>query len=73
MATKHIRSGMAPQQRAGRRSAEKILLPSVLVLLTFLAFSPVIDNDFVNYDDTKLILKNPLVINGNNMPVGDFF
>ena len=73
MTTKNKRSDRSPEQGAGRRSAEKMLLPAALVLLTLLAFSPVIENDFVNYDDNKLILKNPLVINGNDTPLRDFF
>jgi Flp pilus assembly protein TadD len=73
MVKNNTRSDRAPQRGAGRGQAEKVLLPAALALLTFLAFSPVIQNDFVNYDDNKLITMNPLVINGNETPVRDLF
>src|SRR3990172_9165803 len=35
-----------------------------LSLLVFLAFSPVLDNDFINYDDPPYVTDNPNVLGG---------
>src|SRR5215813_6841809 len=35
------------------------LLPALLALVTFLAFLPVLDNGFVNWDDDRNLLNNP--------------
>jgi hypothetical protein len=35
-----------------------------LSLLVFLAFSPVLDNDFINYDDPPYVTANPNVLGG---------
>lgn len=49
------------------------LLPCILIFCTLLTFLPVIRNDFVNFDDVRLIISNPLVINGKDVLVKDFF
>jgi len=37
------------------------LLCSFIVLITFIAFSPSLKNDFVNWDDQEYVTENPLV------------
>ncbi|MBP6978825.1 MAG: tetratricopeptide repeat protein [Bacteroidales bacterium] len=61
--SQHVRPGMI----------NHILSPGILILCTFLTFSPVIRNDFVNFDDFRLITNNPLVINGADVMIRDFF
>ena len=40
-----------------RRSA--VLISLVLLLLTFATFRPVLDHDFVNFDDPLYVTENP--------------
>ncbi len=62
-----------PAQRSGQNTRYTIFLPGILILCTFLAFAPVLQNDFVNFDDIRLITGNPLVINGRDVMMKDFF
>lgn len=59
------------EHATGEKTSVQFLMPAILALLTFLTFYPVIHNDFVNYDDHKLITRNPLIIQGKHVPVKD--
>jgi len=50
---------VAANRMAGLRS--DIWISLFLVVLTVAAFAPVLDNDFVNYDDPLYVTKNPRV------------
>jgi tetratricopeptide (TPR) repeat protein len=41
------------------------ILPALLLTVTVIAYSPVLKNDFINFDDSKLIYGNPVVNEGN--------
>jgi|GEM_PF-517883 len=44
-----------------------------LVILGFIAFSPVLKNDFVNFDDNRLIFNNSLVTDTNHVSLAQIF
>lgn len=46
------------------RSHQKLLICLLLPLLVFFTFLPVLDNDFINYDDDIYVTTNPHVQNG---------
>jgi tetratricopeptide (TPR) repeat protein len=50
------------------RTLLAILIPAGLVVLTFLVFSPIVHNDFVNYDDPDYVTSNPHVQGGFTWP-----
>lgn len=49
----------SPPAGTGRRRWLPWLVPAVVVLLTFLAFLPALDNGFVNWDDDGTLTRNP--------------
>ena len=55
--------GAAPRFQSAARSAAfswpAIILPVAIPVVTFLAFSPVLQNGFVNWDDEAVLLNNP--------------
>ena len=71
----------APQQRPsdGNMSAEKfsylknkkIILP-IIIAITFLAFFPSLQNDFVFWDDPEYVLNNPYIKELNINKLMDF-
>lgn len=54
-------AGISPQR------ALPLLVALALAALTFAAFAPVLDNDFVTFDDDAYILNNPRVSGGLTM------
>ena len=50
-----------------------LLLSLLLVVITFFCFSPVLNNEFVNYDDNKFIYNNDLIKNINAQSIVNFF
>ncbi len=50
--------------KAPQRKFPHWILPAFLLTITFIAYSPVLNNDFVNFDDSKLIYGNPVVNEG---------
>ena len=53
----------APRLQSAARSAAfswpAVILPVAIPVVTFLAFSPVLQNGFVNWDDEAVLLNNP--------------
>lgn len=74
--TKPYRKTNQPINQA-KLSTKKEVKPWIflllLVILTTIAFAPVLKNEFVNFDDGKLIYENKLVKEGADVPVADFF
>jgi len=57
-----------------RRKDKRIrILLLLIVVVTFICFSPILKNDFVNIDDEKLITENILVSNGSMVSIADIF
>ena len=50
---------MANPPRSIRQCLERFCWPALIVVLTCVAFAPVVHNQFVNWDDRRLILENP--------------
>ncbi len=51
-----------------------IILPLAYVLIiTAIALSPVLNNDFTNWDDQKHVYENPLIRSGDGLPLREIF
>jgi tetratricopeptide (TPR) repeat protein len=51
-----------------------IILPLAYVLIvTAIAFSPVLNNDFTNWDDQKHVYENPLIRSSDGLPLREIF
>ncbi len=59
-----------PQQKSNKLAI--IIAVSIITLLTYISFSPSLNNKFTNWDDTVYVLENPLVVN-NHVPVKEIF
>src|SRR5262245_61483289 len=51
-------------ERAPLLSGSSFWIPAVLALVTFLTFLPLLQNEFVNYDDPDYVYANSHVISG---------
>ena len=45
---------------------------AIIVLITYIVFSPSLQNEFTNWDDNVYVQENPLVVN-NSIPVKEIF
>lgn len=74
---KHSNARSKQPLKANKPTIRKEIKPwvfiVVLIVLTTIAFAPVLKNDFVNFVDGKLIYENKLVKEGADVPVADFF
>jgi tetratricopeptide (TPR) repeat protein len=63
-------SGGKRPRTAGRsaRDAPKVALAAALAVITFLVYSPVLQNEFLNFDDDHYILDNPNLRAGLSWP-----
>ena len=48
------------------KSNHVFLVIVILIAATFAAFSPILKNDFVNYDDNRYLTENPFIKTGIN-------
>jgi hypothetical protein len=48
------------------------LIPAIICILTYIAYQPALDNDFVDWDDNTYVIDNPMVRN-KNVPVSEIF
>jgi hypothetical protein len=48
------------------------LIPAIICLLTYIAYQPALDNDFVDWDDNTYVIDNPMVRN-KKVPVSEIF
>jgi len=56
---RHQRERRQPEAHALTHQWGFWLLPVLIALVTFVPFLPTLDNQFVNWDDDKNLLKNP--------------
>ena len=62
MATKKKRKNLKkPIQKSNKLVSTKWLL-LILAVITFITFSPILQNEFLDFDDVKFIVDNPLVL-----------
>src|SRR5436190_10403232 len=50
------------------RTLHAALISAALIIATFFVYSPVVQNDFVNYDDSDYVTANPHVQGGFTSP-----
>lgn len=50
-----------------------IFIVAIIVLITFLALSPSLKNDFTNWDDPVLLLNNPLILSLDSFHIWEQF
>ena len=62
----------AEEKKKKKPLKDKVLLV-ILVLVTFITFSPSLKNNFVNWDDDKLVYQNPDILNLNAASVKTYF
>ena len=52
---------------------DKLLFVLALMLITFIAYSPVLNNEFINFDDDELIIRHELVAGGADVSLKEIF
>jgi len=52
---------------------DKLLFVFALMLITFIAYTPVLNNEFISFDDNELIVRHELVAGGSDVSIKEIF